>query len=394
MAKKKTKSSSEKSGTDAVVPLLTPDVTLSRLGETLVGHENLLCELRNLFTHGRFPQSLMLVGKPGLGKSLIASRCAAQLLCHTAGPAGARVVGDRVTTPDRLMPDNTTHHSQEIRGCGSCTACTQLMNACHPDLHWVDVRTEAGDTEHVRDLINSLTLAPFDGVARVVVLDHAEQLHIAAANALLKSIEEPREGTYFILIVSSLLSVPVTIRSRCQIFNCAPLPLDHIEKLLTRYTPEQTAEERRRIAEICDGAFGTALRLLAYHEDYRSALLDIYGGNSDRAAQLAKQISTLIAKERNLTGTYLGLLRTTARFEMLNKVPYNHRAQENGRGSDIDNSLRQVYREWATFIANTIDAEQLIVERYIPPEQVLYPLFLTLAEKRETRLVEQDYLAC
>jgi DNA polymerase-3 subunit delta' len=265
------------------------------------------------------------------------------------------------------------------------------MNACHPDLHWIDVRSEAGDTEHVRELINSLTLAPFDGVARVIILDHAEQLHIAAANALLKSIEEPRPRTYFILIVSSLLSVPVTIRSRCQIFNCSPLPRELIEELLARFAPEQTAEERRRIAEICDGSFGTALSLLSYHNDYRSALIDIYDGSIDRGAQLAKEISALIAKERNLAGTYLGLLRTTARFEMLHKLPYN-RAQPDSTGHDIDDPWRQAYRVWATFIANSIDAETLIVERYLPPEQVLYPLFLTLAEQRCERLVEQAYL--
>jgi len=392
MAKKKNKSPSENAATESLTALRTPDISLSRLGETLVGHESLLHELRQLYDKGRFPQSLMLVGKPGLGKALIASRCVAQLLCHTMRTKPAQGSSDQTIVHAHTTPDNNAFKSEEIRGCGSCAACTQLMNACHPDLHWVDVRTEAGDTEHVRDLINSLTLAPFGGVARVVVLDHAEQLHIAAANALLKSIEEPREGTYFILIVSSLLSVPVTIRSRCQIFNCAPLPVALIEKLLAFYAPAQNAEERRRIAEISDGAFGTALSLLSRHEDYRGALLDISDGNVDRAAQLAKQISALIAKERNLAGTYLGLLRTTARFEMLHKVPYNYKTQEYVAGGKIDDTSRQAYRGWATFIANSIDAEQLIVERYIPPEQVLYPLFLTLAEQRGYRLVEQAHL--
>ncbi len=386
MAKRKSKSSSAKSDSNSHVALQSPDLARSRLGETLVGHEKLMCELGELFGKTRFPQSLMLVGKPGLGKSLIARRCAAQLLCHTSA-APSNIVGEDLRTPD-----NTTSAVPEMRGCGTCAACTQLMNACHPDLHWVDVRTEAGDTEHIRDLIGSLTLAPFDGVARVVVLDHAEQLHIAAANALLKSIEEPREGTYFILIVSSLLSVPVTIRSRCQLFNCAPLSLTQIEMLLTHVAAHQAPDERRRIAEISDGSFGTALSLLEHHHDYRSALLEIYNGDVDRAAQLAKQISALIAKERTLAGTYLGLLRATARFEMLRKVPHNFRAIENSNHNDIDEGSRQAYRGWATFIANSVDAEQIIVERYIPPEQVLHPLFLALAENRDYRLVEQTYL--
>jgi DNA polymerase-3 subunit delta' len=380
MAKRKSKSPSGKPSPETSIALESPDIALSHLGETVVGHKELLCELYDLVRKKRFPQSLMLVGKPGLGKSLIARRCAAQLLCN-AGP------------PPAGTPDNIRVAIQEIRGCGACSACSQVMNACHPDLHWIDVRTEAGDTEHIRDLICSLTLAPFDGIARVVVLDHAEQLHIAAANALLKSIEEPREGTYFILIVSSLLSVPVTIRSRCQIFNCAPLSLTQVETLLTRFAPTQAPEERRRIAEISDGAFGTALSLLEYHEDYRSALIDIYGGDIDRAAQLAKQISALIAKERNLAGTYLGLLRATARFEMHHKVPCNYNATETSSQNDVDEGSRQAYRGWATFITNSIDAEQLIVERYIPPEQVLHPLLIALAEQREYRLLEQICLS-
>jgi hypothetical protein len=77
---------------------------------------------------------------------------------------------------------------------------------------------------------------------------------------------------------------------------------------------------------------------------------------------------------------------------MLHKVPYNDRERVNSKENDVDEGTRRSYREWATFIANSIDAEQLIVERYVPPEQVLYPLFLTLAEQREYRLVEQTYL--
>ena len=368
MAKRKTKASNEVSITPQ-----SADLARSRVGETVVGHEKILSDLLSLFIKGRFPQSLILVGAAGIGKSLIARRCAAQLLCRS------KVVDQP------MMPDNKqTIPQYQIRGCGSCPACVQLKAECHPDLHWIDVRTESGDTEHIRELIGSLTLAPFDGIARVVVLDHAELLHIAAANALLKSIEEPREGTYFIIVVSSLLSVPVTIRSRCQIFTCTPLSSFQIEGLLAQFSPAQSDQERKRIADISNGAFATALRLLEHHQDYRHTLINIFDGNTDLAAKFAKEISTLITKDKELISTYLGSLRATARFEMLNTGPVSQ--------AEIDEEARRAYRGWATFIANSIDAEQLMVERYIPPEQVLYPLFLALAERQEYRLIEQTYL--
>jgi DNA polymerase-3 subunit delta' len=141
---------------------------------------------------GRVPQALLVSGIAGVGKNNLASCFAANLLCTAGGPS--------------------------VVSCGVCAGCRFVRAGTHPDL----IRIEPSETgkvipvDTIRGLVARLALTPQYRGFRVIILQPADRLNTAAANALLKTLEEPVEQTVFILLSSRSWDLPATIRSRCQ----------------------------------------------------------------------------------------------------------------------------------------------------------------------------------
>jgi len=139
----------------------------------------------------RLPQGLLIVGRQGLGRHRLAHTIAAAALCE--------------------------HPAADGRACGACASCHQVQAETHPDLLHVRVREDktAILVEQVRDLSRSLSLSSGTHGMRCAIVHEAERMNAAAANALLKTIEEPRPGVSIILVTDRVAAVPVTIVSRC-----------------------------------------------------------------------------------------------------------------------------------------------------------------------------------
>lgn len=145
----------------------------------------------------RMPHALLLAGPQGLGKAAFARRLSAALVC--------------------------TQPLESNDACGVCTACRQARAGSHPDQHWV-APEEPGKmirVDAIRDLTTKSVLAAQQGGYRVFVIDPAEQMNRAAANALLKTLEEPASRSILILVSSHPDRLPATIRSRCQLVKFA-----------------------------------------------------------------------------------------------------------------------------------------------------------------------------
>jgi DNA polymerase-3 subunit delta' len=147
-----------------------------------------------------------------LAAARLADRLPTALLIHAAPGIGAGELA-RYFAQLRLCSDATPP-------CGRCRHCQRVMAGEHPDFIVVgpDPESKLGQISiaQVRELSEQLSLSSYEGRGTVVVLDPADALNRNAANALLKTLEEPRADAHLILVTTNPSLLPATIRSRCQ----------------------------------------------------------------------------------------------------------------------------------------------------------------------------------
>jgi len=125
----------------------------------------------------------------------------------------------------------------ERGGCGTCSVCQRIERGTYPDFQILEPDGVSGYLiDQIRELTHDAALAPHEGTRKFYVLLAADQLGGAAANALLKTLEEPPEGVTFILIAHSLSSLLPTVLSRCQVVRFKPLPIETMVEIISART--------------------------------------------------------------------------------------------------------------------------------------------------------------
>jgi DNA polymerase III subunit delta' len=147
-------------------------------------------------------------------------------------------------------------------GCGECPECERARSGAHPDLHLVEREGDLIRIDQIEPVVSDLSLKPFSAARRVWVIPEVEHLHPAAANKLLKSIEEPPSYVVFILVTDRLERVLPTIVSRCQVVEFRPLSDTEVDAyLVERLHVEPAAAEA--LARLSLGSIERAARLAA-----------------------------------------------------------------------------------------------------------------------------------
>ena len=159
-------------------------------------------------------------------------------------------------------------------GCGDCPECSRARRGVHPDLHVLEREGEVIRSEQVEPLIADLSLKPFAAGHRVWIIPEADCLHPAAANRLLKSIEEPPDYVVFLLVTDHLERVLPTIVSRCQLVEFHPVS-DEVVAAHLRERHGLDGVEAEALARLSGGAVERADRLAedARGPERRSAYL-------------------------------------------------------------------------------------------------------------------------
>ena len=169
-------------------------------------------QLSNYRMQNRVPQALLISGKNGLGKRHLAGLFAASLLCAKPHDTGL--------------------------ACGHCDSCLLLNAETHPD--FIQVKPEEPGKVitigQIRSLVTRLTLKPQFESYRVVIVNPADLMNTAAANAFLKCLEEPTERTVILLITDKPARLPATIVSRCQKLAVAKPDKDIVAAWLNQQT--------------------------------------------------------------------------------------------------------------------------------------------------------------
>lgn len=217
----------------------------------MFGHEWAVALLREHIVQGRPRHAYLLTGPRGVGRRTLALRLAQALNC-----------------PQPVAPGEP---------CLSCRTCSQIERMQHPDLAIIQADRVGGviKVEQVRELQHALSLAPYQARYRVAILLRFEETNASAANALLKTLEEPHPQVVLVLTAESAESLLPTIVSRCEILRLRPLSIETVQQGLQTHwgVPADTAE---LLAHLSGGRIGYALHL---HQEpelmlLRQAMLD------------------------------------------------------------------------------------------------------------------------
>ena len=221
--------------------------------ENILGQPKVRDFLRASVMHDRVSHAYLFCGPTGSNKMTAAYALAQAVMCPK-GPHGPR--GGQ---------------------CGSCDACSRIMRRKHPDVVLMHPEGASGYLiEQVRELVASASLAPIQAKRKVYIIDEADRLGTKAANAFLKTLEEPPSDVVFILLARIREGVLPTIVSRCQVVPFRHIPAHEAAGILAQNTGASL--EKCRIAiESCGGSITRAVEFLKSNERlaFRARVLEV-----------------------------------------------------------------------------------------------------------------------
>jgi DNA polymerase III subunit delta' len=249
----------------------------------LVGHDGAWRQFSSALDSGKLHHGWILAGPRGLGKASFALRAAAALVDPEGRYAG---IIERGSHPDILiikrLPKEPHKEDEEI------DASTELKRSITID--------------QVRKLQASLTTRPGLAEKRAIIIDAADDLERGGSNALLKSLEEPPVGTYFLLVSHASDRLLPTIRSRCQMLRFEPLGDNDMAAALSAAAPEATSEDIAALVRTGNGAPGQAIDFLGLDlgklEDAMTSIMRSGDKNNALRTMLAEQLSLKAAQPR------------------------------------------------------------------------------------------------
>ena len=276
----------------------------------LHGHDVITEQFCRAFERGRLAGSFLFVGPSGVGKRLFAIALAKAVLCKD-------------TKPTPLKP------------CEQCESC-RLFNASsmetdagfvspHPDLTYI--AKPAGKSSIPLELLiggdghrgntglcYNISRKPYLGHGKVAIIDDADFLNDAGANALLKTLEEPPDDSLLILIGTSATKQLPTIRSRCKIVRFLPLPTRTLARLLVEQEVVATDEQGLQLAKRSDGGLDHAKELVDDAlDEIRGVLNKLFSATVMDAIGLARQLNGFIeAVDKEFRRRRLQLIFTLA----------------------------------------------------------------------------------
>lgn len=265
------------------------------------GHERPLRILQGTIRRNRVPSTLLFSGDSGIGKRSTALIYIQALNCLAV---------------------------QDGDACGVCSSCRKIIGGNHPDVHIVE--PDGGDIkiDSIRAVEEFLSMKPYEGRKKAVLIDEADAMNINAANAFLKTLEEPPPDSIILLITANPDTLPDTIRSRCFQVRFAPLPAAAYEAILDGVQQDGIDATMRRLAMgrpglALAGSHGAdALRCAeVYAAMARGEAKDAWADREEMEQWLA--LSPLIFRDLAVAGIQAGeplLLRETPKQVELHAV--------------------------------------------------------------------------
>lgn len=220
----------------------------------IIGHQKIVEFLNKSITNGRLAHAYLFVGQEHLGKKTVAMEFVKSLECQN-------------------------RNGQNLSFCDKCVSCQEINKNSHPDVLLVapEIIEEKGKKreqeigiEKIRDIQRQISLFSFRGGYKIIIIDSAEKMTRQAANALLKTLEEPSQKTIFILVSSAPRALLPTIISRCLMIKFSLIGGKTIEKALKKINSANSKISLEKIIRLSAGRPGLALIYLNQPELIRA----------------------------------------------------------------------------------------------------------------------------
>jgi DNA polymerase-3 subunit delta' len=341
--------------------------------DQLTGNERVKELLKRILAAERVPGALLFTGEDGIGKKLFALELAKALNCRSP---------------------------QGVEGCGQCPACVRIDKfnypqssesddwkgiiwTDHPDVGMVVAPKRVLLVEQMRLIEREANYRPYEGKARLFLIEDADKLNESSANALLKVLEEPPHTSHIVLLTSRPAMLLPTIRSRCQMIRFSPLASSEIETYLANNKLASVSEARLR-ARVALGSLGRAVAqdLDEFNEQRKAMLraLQSLSESEDRIQLLRSAEELNDAKYKDEYESRLDVLETLIRDAWMLSL---HAPDQSVVNEDLLPQLRKISanldsRRPAGWISQIEEMrEQLIVN--INRKAATDSLFLTMA---------------
>jgi DNA polymerase-3 subunit delta' len=238
----------------------------------ILGQDNAIAVLQHALRADRVPHAYIFAGYDGVGKKLTALTLAKAINClHAADDS-----------------------------CDQCLSCQKIEAGNHPDVRIIEPDGQFIKIDQIRQVQKDATYKPFEGRRKVYIIDQAEALRPEAANALLKTLEEPSEDCLLILVTANVYALLPTVISRCQFVRFVALGVETLTQFLVQtrhYAPEQA----RLLASLAEGCPGRALAMdaeatLAKRENIEHLLQTLSSGLQD-VRVIFRQVETLMQEK-------------------------------------------------------------------------------------------------
>lgn len=322
----------------------------------IIGHHQVAEYLQKVVENGEINHAYLLVGPAGIGKNLMADYFIKSIFCF----------------------------DKENKPCGKCAACRQIGSGVYPD---VTVLTKDDDKkniaiEQIRAIRGKIFSSSLLNGYKAVWIPEAGVLSAAAANGLLKILEEPAGKVVFVMVAERLSDLPMTIASRSQVLKFMPVARKEIEDYYRKAGYDREAAEE--LAAMAQGSPGRIInwlkgkdKLKEYHL-YFKELVAVFSGGMNTRFDLAEKIAGQSQAERT-RGNVIEAARAidiVCRDILMNK--YNGQQVINKRLSDELTDLGIDYHDNKILqIAKEAQKTEQLVARNINPRLALENLMLS-----------------
>ncbi|MBT9149075.1 MAG: DNA polymerase III subunit delta' [Dehalococcoidia bacterium] len=250
----------------------------------VIGQTKIVNSLRRSLADGRLSHAYLLAGPQHVGKMTLAITLAQALNCLS-----------------------------EDKPCGECPSCRRIASGKHSDVQVIgraETETRRGSSvrkeisiDQIREMQHNVSLKPYEGDHRLIIIDGAEHMSEEAANSLLKTLEEPPPSTTIILLAADEGLLLPTIVSRCQRLRLSPQPVGTLTQALVERWGV-SGERADLLARLCHGCIGWAIRAihnekaLAKRSEHMDSLISLSRGDVSERFAVAAQLATQFGKDR------------------------------------------------------------------------------------------------